>query len=87
MVTVPTAPPTGQAGLSSIVAVNSKSKWGDPVFLLTAISSFGSMVAAIVDVIPDTGDIHWRSVTPKIIFAVINGVAAFLRTQINTVTR
>jgi hypothetical protein len=39
-----------------------------------------------MDLIPSAGDINWRLTIPKIVFAILNGIAAFLRTQINSVT-
>lgn len=87
MVTVPSAPPRGGVGTAPVVAVNTRSKWSDPIFLLTAVTSLGSTVTAIVDVLPSSGPIDWRATAPKIAFAVINGLAAFLRTQINSVTK
>lgn len=87
MVTVPAAPATGGSGDAPVVAVNTKSKWSDPIFLLTFVTALGSVAATVFDVIPATGPIDWRVTAPKIVFAVINGIAAFLRTQINTVTK
>jgi hypothetical protein len=69
------------------VAVNTRSKWGDPIFLLTAITSLGSIATAVFDVLPSSGPIDWRVTAPKVIFAIINGIAALLRTQINSVTK
>lgn len=87
MVTVPKAAPSGGTVEYPFVGVRTKSKWADPVFLLTFVNALGSMATAIFEIVPEAGDINWRSVGPKILFAVINGVAAFLRTQLNTVTR
>ena len=87
LVTVPSAPTSGTTGTAPVVAVDNKSRWTDPLFLLTFITSLGSTIAAIVDVLPVSGPISWRATIPKIMFAIINGVAAFLRTQINSVMK
>jgi hypothetical protein len=69
-----------------IVAVNTISKWKDPVFLLLSVISLATTFTAVMDVIPSAGDINWRLTAPKIVLAILNGIAAFLRTQINSVT-
>lgn len=88
LITVPSAPPTGKITDSpKIVAVNTVSKWKDPVFLLMTVTALGTTYTAVMDVIPSSGPIDWRMTTPKIVFAILNGIGAFLRTQINSVTK
>ncbi len=84
---VPSAPLTGTTGSAPVVAVNTVSKWRDPVFLLLFVTSLATTFTAVMDVIPSAGDIDWRLTAPKIVFAILNGVGAFLRTQINSVTK
>jgi hypothetical protein len=87
LITVPSAPPVGKITDSPrIVAVNTISKWKDPVFLLLSVISLATTFTAVMDVIPSAGDINWRLTAPKIVLAILNGIAAFLRTQINSVT-
>lgn len=84
---VPSAPQVGGTGTAPVVAVNTVSKWKDPVFLLLLLTGLSTTLTAVMDVIPSAGDIDWRLTAPKIVFAILNGVGAFLRTQINTVTK
>lgn len=88
MLTVPAAPPRGGTGPDHpIVAVNTTSKWADPVFLLQLISGLTAISTAVIDVIPANGPIDWRATTPNIVMAILNGAGAFLRTQLNSVTK
>jgi hypothetical protein len=84
---VPSAPATGKSGSAPVVAVNTVSKWKDPVFLLLFVTGLSTTFTAVMDVIPSAGDIDWRLTAPKIVFAILNGIGAFLRTQINSVTK
>jgi hypothetical protein len=81
------APATGKSGSAPVVAVNTVSKWKDPVFLLLFVTGLSTTFTAVMDVIPSAGDIDWRLTAPKIVFAILNGIGAFLRTQINSVTK
>lgn len=84
MVTVPSTPPTGGTGEAPVVAVNNVSKWTDPTFLLSSISSIILVFAdPLVTAFTSDKPINWRTLVAGCVLALV----AWSRTRSNSVTR
>jgi hypothetical protein len=95
MVTVPSVRSSGEMPAivpggketAPVVAVNTTSKFLDPVFMLNAFLCASGVLTAALDVLPNSGPIDWRITGPKLLLAVFGAVTSFLRQRTNTVTR
>jgi len=84
LLTVPSAPPTGPTGSSPVVAVNNVSKWIDPTFLVSSISSALLIFAdPIITAITQKEPFNWRTFTAGCVLALV----AWSRTRSNSVTK
>lgn len=83
LVNVPTAAPTGGAGLPPVVAVNTVSKWMDPTFLAALGGAALALADPIIEVLSKPGPINWRS----LILGCILALVAYSRTRSNSVTK
>lgn len=82
MVTVPSTSPTGRAGFSPVVAVNTVHWYKDP----TIMTTLGGALLALEPVVEDAlrqSTFNWKSFT----LACILALGAFFRNRSNTVTR